>query len=144
MNNSIDTLSYIGPYFRDRFLHHSYWPLSANRRRPIRTLNDLAFMLRVGPRRQDPGIARQQLSAWLKDVLSNARAEECLLEPGSIRRIRGRERAYRVRRFNRLAFNSVIDFWRSLILTPYEQAKIPRKISNLSLERRYPLDCEVE
>ena len=123
-------IPYIGPYLSLRFRSDSYW---FGVHRPIRNIPELIDFINE---RRRTNQTRRNLTTWLDRILTNARAEQCVMP---IRLHQGEPRLYNVRKVNQVGFNSIIDFLKDNVE--------PRMIRHLPSKKRsrptqsYPPRC---
>lgn len=141
---SLQELTYIGPYIANRFQNNSIWNGQNVQINNLQQLKD--FIIRRANNLNE-NQAKTKISEWLKNVTLNERSQQCLENENYVRNIDGIERRYKIRKFNFFAYNAIIDFWNQVIPNDmvYQnrnvKLKIPRKIPRLSERNKYPTAC---
>lgn len=127
----VENIKYIGEYLGNRL-----------REEGIETVGDLVDRLEdFAEPWEDEVQVRNEVKAWLNEILENARALECCY-PGS-RVIEGEECSYRARIANFKAYNAMIKIWREYEdENPYRRW-IPRRLRGFGLRRKYPRMCKM-
>lgn len=143
-NQTLQEITYIGPYIANRFNTHSVWN---GQNVPVDNLQQLKEFIVRRANNVNENQAKKKISEWLKNVTTNQRSQQCLENENYIRDIDGVERRYKIRKFNFFAYNAIIDFWNQVIPNDmlYQnkriKMKIPRKIPQLSIRHKYPVAC---
>lgn len=135
----LSSIKHIGQYLEGGFVTRSFWPPESNKRYPIRSTTELLQFVKSRGNR-DHELTRARLTAWLREVTLNARAEDCVPPPVTINRT---QRHYKIRYSNFLGYNAIVQFLQTYLRDTNHYEKIPRKINQLSRTRKHPLSCRV-
>jgi hypothetical protein len=134
LDRALSSLKHIGGYLESGFQERSFWPPESSHRFPIYNKRDLVnFVKSRGGK--DTQRTRARLTEWLKNVLINVQSEECIDRSVMIN---GVKRNYKVRYSNFLGYNAIIDFLRQELKDTSSYRKIPFKMKQLSLHRKFP------
>lgn len=128
-------IRFIGPYFSNRFLTESIWYNGEGY--PIMTSQDITYF--VNSRQGERYLTRKRVTTWLKHILTNERAKECVEKP---KIINGESILYNVREVNFLGYNSIIDHLQ-LTVNKNKLGYIPARLRGKNQNTSRPRKCLV-
>ncbi len=112
----------------------------------IRTIEDLVIFLYLSGDETEPlgemydKAVRDWVKVWLKEIVSNARARQCI--PSNTLEIGDEERMYEVRDCNFKGYNAIIGLWLHYV-EGRERRWIPHRLRGYGVNRKYPRRCVI-